>query len=417
MLRGDFDIEIEFDLLDVPAASGVRAGLVLLDPDAPLGATPFSSITLARATVASFSPPDQYRYNASVPGNPAAASVATADLTGALRLTRSGSNVRGFYRSNDSWIPFEDQQRAPDDDLRLRIGAWGNTGDFASVGARVALDNFIVRSGNLVCPPAPVTCSETYFEDDFNGTELDPARWQAQTNGYPEPAIEVRDGAVHVGGSPLPSARFPYVESVGSVIPPTGDFEVEVAMTYTRPQNNGTGFRVVGTDEALAIWQDLNPGNVEATAGGEQRIVFPALSPHVYRLQSVRGVLTLFADDVPIASDLSFARPNRIWFGNPAGPVPSGLWSAFQIDSVRVRTDCNLPTALEENFDGEEIGPGWNRFSFGSTNLPSSALTNGRLEIFIPATATGDHGFGAAAALSRVATWWEISMRKLSSSS
>lgn len=148
-LRGDFDIQVDFGLLDWPMHNGVRTAVGLTDDlyddygmeRSSLSAT--EPLGAQEVYIADFGP---YIL------------IPTKDLAGKLRLVRSGSEQTGYYFDNGTWIPVL-TDGAPTEDITIQLHAWSHDWAFRDADVSAAFDNFTVTSGELVWPPTPTRVS------------------------------------------------------------------------------------------------------------------------------------------------------------------------------------------------------------------------------------------------------------------
>jgi hypothetical protein len=179
-LRGAFDIQVDYQLLQWPASNGGRVGLLAMP------ANDWEWDWMLRTSGAEPLPESDELYLANVRtdhGCPCEGRTATSDTAGRLRLTRDADlNLTFYYWSNGTseWVPIY-QRTVPADDMQFRLTCWGPV--TAPEGVVVAFDNFQVNSGELA--PMPV------LTDDFNDGAIDTALWYAGG----EPAVEA-DGKV-----------------------------------------------------------------------------------------------------------------------------------------------------------------------------------------------------------------------------
>lgn len=378
-LDGDFDIQVDFQLLDWPPAGGVRVGILVADATAAYGLFPFGAAHVSRVSQGGES------YRTFEEGVGIGGDIRTSDMSGSLRLVRTGDTLRAYHADPAGWVLIGSDAVSAQL-LRVSIGAWSSGVTFGGQQAKVALDNFVINSGTLVCgqlptpAPSPCACSQTDFDEPFDGDTLDSTRWQVATNGYPEPAVTVAGGFVRVGQPGISSADLPYVTSATDMFPGDGDFELEVGAQYTSLGGNGDGFGVIGAGNEFIFrfWQGLgSPAGLHvdlrdafASVPGDR------LGFHVYRLQVVGGQAHVFVDGSLLLTRPLPVRPARLWFGHatvgqvqgwggsghagslleglidPATGVylwrrwPSQSWSTFQLDSIRVRRSCACAAAL-----------------------------------------------------------------------
>ena len=224
------------------------------------------------------------------------------------------------------------------------------------------------------------------FSDDFEGTALDPARWNTSlaTSGArwcastqanhltvsglwqdvssqachglvaapPHGAVSVNGGAASFSAG---SRRtFPYVWRGGpnqpSTFPATGGFTLDVRMRFDSLAGSGTEFHVGDWPNADPVG-DNPPGNLVFSIGacsacglvvnllGTQAAVPGSPTAyHDYRLELVNGSYSVWVDGVRVLGPVaSAARPNALWMGNPVFTHwGSGDWTDFTLDSVQV---------------------------------------------------------------------------------
>lgn len=134
-LPGDFDMQADYSLLEWPRANGVFTQLAGF---------------FVNAGVARQSDIFGEKYNAQ--SNPLFSVVPTADMSGSLRLVRSGGAMRAYYLDPlFGWVQFLDAP-AHAGDAVPGLSASSTDGQFSHEQVRVAFDNFRITSGHLRCP-------------------------------------------------------------------------------------------------------------------------------------------------------------------------------------------------------------------------------------------------------------------------
>lgn len=147
-LRGNFDVQVDFRLLQWPYANGVRLAFgidsgflfppgverISFGQDDYPWAPRESYITDLNGTVCGF--------------------IETTDQEGALRLVRTGTTQTGYYRQGNSWVTICSGP-APAGDITLQLSAF-SAYQFMGWDVRAAFDNFVVNSGELIEFPVPV---------------------------------------------------------------------------------------------------------------------------------------------------------------------------------------------------------------------------------------------------------------------
>lgn len=200
-------------------------------------------------------------------------------------------------------------------------------------------------------------------DEEFDGTQLDPAKWLAEPNGYQDPGITVGGGILVVGNPGVVSQDFPYVSSIGHIFPDSGDFDLELSLTYTSCSTGGNGVMILDAQaqQVLQIWCDSGGLRIRVAEAQVIALADP-LGLHLYRLQLVGSRLSALVDDALMASWDITARPASLWAGHATlGQVFSKLaatelpgyvdpdtgvvmsrwwgvwsWSTFSVDYIRV---------------------------------------------------------------------------------
>ena len=140
-LTGDFDVQVDFTLINWPTQNFHTVRLVAYDlPTGPLGL-----VGVYRNSDAA----ENYQFRTSTG---VSAETAGRDLSGKLRLARAGDSISAYYLSGNNFVLLGSA-------LTTRTDT-GFTLDFASPNATspgnvaIAFDNFNVNSGTAVCPSA-----------------------------------------------------------------------------------------------------------------------------------------------------------------------------------------------------------------------------------------------------------------------
>jgi hypothetical protein len=140
-VSGDFDVQVDFSLVNWPAQNW--HGIRLVAQELP------GSFGLPGVYRGSFSN-DFYQMRASTG---IISTVNSSDLTGTMRLTRTGSLLQGYYRSSTGFVLLG-QSTTSTTDTRLIIDFADATGAPATPlpNISMAFDNFRLNSGTVVCP-------------------------------------------------------------------------------------------------------------------------------------------------------------------------------------------------------------------------------------------------------------------------
>ncbi len=130
-LLGDFDVQVDYRLLDWPASNGVHLNLGTNWPQA------VGRQNVGGELVFAWFPPD-------VVNDP------FSDLAGSLRLVQRGSTITGYVRHDGEWIALLTARTTHTESaIQLTVSAQGN--EFSDQTVQVAFDNFRINSGRLVC--------------------------------------------------------------------------------------------------------------------------------------------------------------------------------------------------------------------------------------------------------------------------
>lgn len=140
-LKGDFDIQVDYQLLQWPSSSGIRVGLAVRDMSSsslPTWTVERVSISEVESTV----PKEVYltNFNGAIRGLEG-----TQDPSGTLRLVRSGNTITG-YSGSEALA----SGRATTNDVGFIIASWGHDFWFSGEEIKVAFDDMKINKGTLV---------------------------------------------------------------------------------------------------------------------------------------------------------------------------------------------------------------------------------------------------------------------------
>ena len=142
-LRGDFDVQVNYTLIEWPISNGVRAGI-------GARSDPLSGISNAMERT-SFSEHDYLSNRENYVtdfGNPII--TYTNDTSGTLRIVRSGSTWSSYYFSGGVWKLHYQSSEGSTPDAYIFLGAWSHDSYFIHKTVRVALDNFVINKGHII---------------------------------------------------------------------------------------------------------------------------------------------------------------------------------------------------------------------------------------------------------------------------
>jgi hypothetical protein len=137
-LSGDFDLRVSYQLLDWPAANGVRVGMHVSSPDGTWYAV--ERVSFGGSNDFTSFPRENYLVDAarSILGM-----TETADQSGSLRLARNGDQISAYYFGLSDWVSIADV-KATSEDMRFDLSAWSADYAFTDQAVRIAFDNFEV---------------------------------------------------------------------------------------------------------------------------------------------------------------------------------------------------------------------------------------------------------------------------------
>lgn len=157
-LRGDFDIQVDFSLLEWPNTNGVRVGLAATNKDFA-----FNDVgVIERDSFGSgefFSLPKEVYITDYAIGSINGGTEAREN-EGKLRLIRLGSIMNAYFYRDGGWVLVHSGPVIKDD-VGYALAAWSHNDVFSGQNVRIAFDNFIITSGQLACPIPTATPTVT----------------------------------------------------------------------------------------------------------------------------------------------------------------------------------------------------------------------------------------------------------------
>ncbi len=183
LLRGDFDIQVDYQLLTWPTTNGVRISL---------------STTMANMERVSFGSQNDFAggpevYLADFAGTVMGTTTASGGL-GKLRLQRVGTTVTGFYFMNDGWVAAASKSDPTySQDTAFALGSWSHDPIFANQEVKLAFDNLTINAGELVCAPVSVTIDQAPGQADPSDSSpiLFTAIFSSPVTGFGDAAADV----------------------------------------------------------------------------------------------------------------------------------------------------------------------------------------------------------------------------------
>ena len=323
-LGGDFDVQVDFAILDWPPGNLFTLRLGALD------------LALETGILRVSTPDDSVYALVLDPSGIPVAIAHTTDQTGSLRLVRSGSTLSGYYRQGETWVLLGSGGTSVDP-TRISIHSGSETPD--APPGRMAFDNFKVNADSVVCPPPP-PATGTIIIDKVTNPSGDPQTFDFTLTGGPSglnQSFSLTDEGVPHNSGPLP--------------PGSGYSVTETPLT--------------GWDPAIASCSDGSPVTDIGLAAGETVTCTFA--------NTKRGSITIAKDTVP---------------NNPRDFAFTGSFGAFSLDAddnpalPNQRDFTNLPPGsyfvgeLLDFADWQLTGIACNDLDGGTTmDLPGRAAT------------------------------------------
>jgi hypothetical protein len=145
-IRGDFDVQVDFNLIDWPPANGVRSAIsVRFDPRNPIS---YANERTSYSYNDDFAGREVYLTDFSTP----AGTIASDDSSGKLRIVRKGSHWSTYYFSDGKWKLDYETLNGDTRDAYIYLGAWSSNSVFIHKNVKLAFDNFMVNSGQVIWP-------------------------------------------------------------------------------------------------------------------------------------------------------------------------------------------------------------------------------------------------------------------------
>jgi hypothetical protein len=143
-LRGDFDIQVSYALVNFPTANGVRVGLAF----GYTGAV----FSIARASRSEDEEPRGEVYQGT--DRVGTGIVATSDRRGRLRSVRKDGRISGYYfdAAANTWVHLGTTNSLDTSDMPFLVAIWSYDSVFEHKPVKAALDDVIVNAGTLVGP-------------------------------------------------------------------------------------------------------------------------------------------------------------------------------------------------------------------------------------------------------------------------
>lgn len=139
-IHGDFDYQVDYQLLTWPHLGGFRANLAAF----------FVNASVGRASVAIPWAPSWHDEQVQGYSDGGGGNFVSNDMSGTLRLTRTNGIVAAYVKQGDGWRPVFTGTATNDNVYGMGLSA--QAADFGHMDGSVAFDNFKLSSGALTCP-------------------------------------------------------------------------------------------------------------------------------------------------------------------------------------------------------------------------------------------------------------------------
>lgn len=152
-IRGDFDIQVDYNLVEWPSGSGVSVGLGLW----PVRTGNMGNVQRSSFGTLEGGPIEAYATDYSVSGG---GGVPTNHISGSLRLARVGNMLISGVLVDGEWVEIYSSEFSTDD-YYFAFTAWSHNYAFSHEPVEVEFDNFMMRYGEWVDPSAPHAVSSS----------------------------------------------------------------------------------------------------------------------------------------------------------------------------------------------------------------------------------------------------------------
>lgn len=143
-LRGDFDVQTDFYLLDWPYSNGVRSALSMRSDPVSM-----RSYAIERTSFSDYNDPYEQEVYLTDFGFPTG-TVTTSDSSGKLRIVRFGSHWSTYYFRDGKWKLDYQDLNGNTEDVHIFLGAWCDNNRFINKNVRLAFDNLLINNGKII---------------------------------------------------------------------------------------------------------------------------------------------------------------------------------------------------------------------------------------------------------------------------
>lgn len=147
LLRGDFDVQVDFRLLTWPYRNGIRMAMGIY------GSGLYAYPGVERISFGQNDYMEGWEVYLTDFADGVHGITQTDHMTGTLRLVRTGALQTGYYSSAGQWVPIHTGP-APTGDVSFKVSAF-SAYQFTHQNVLAAWDNIVVNSGQILDLPVP----------------------------------------------------------------------------------------------------------------------------------------------------------------------------------------------------------------------------------------------------------------------
>lgn len=232
-------------------------------------------------------------------------------------------------------------------DVKYYFRVVANNGD--NITSPVSAEATATPQKTVATTSCPKPVKSILFKDSFDGASIDTTKWDVDQIGGSALLVDGKLSVLSKGTN-----RFPVVQTKANPFPTSGNFSFYCKANYTHIGSSGTG-ACVAVEKMIAngsVWWTYDSGNGinlwagrggVGWSGGGKNIGFTSTSPentdeHEYEACVIGSQIIGYRDGVKVgegALPANWARPTKIWIGNPV--LGGSDWSTFDTDAVEVR--------------------------------------------------------------------------------
>lgn len=179
------------------------------------------------------------------------------------------------------------------------------------------------------------------FQDNFNNNQLNTNKWDFFDNGG---NISFSKGNITLSAG----IAMPFIRAKNNPIPVTGPFTVEFGIKYLIQAEGGDGVAISFSQQAnvadastwpnnpLALWQDSVGFRIVSYGSNALTISSSDFNYHIVKISYDGAKYTVSIDSSNVYTSPNTARVGGLWFGHPNYCCPSGGWSSFKLNYIKV---------------------------------------------------------------------------------